>query len=97
MATHLLAEKWVESKRWNKAGAYTEKETDILDWLVPRIVNEFKMRKIKEMHLELEKEVESLHKEHNDNQLFEVLAKIQNLKKVEKFLSDKLGNRAIIQ
>jgi hypothetical protein len=32
-----------------------------------------------------------------EDHLFEVLAKIQNLKKVEKFLSDKLGSRAIIQ
>jgi DNA primase len=96
LATHLLAEKWVESKRWNKAGTYTEKETDILEWLVPRIVNEFKLMKIKQMNLILEKEVELMHNEKDDIQLFEVLAKIQNLKKVEKFLSDNLGNRAII-
>jgi DNA primase len=96
LASNLLAEKWVESKRWNKAGAYTEKETDILEWLVPRIVNEFKLMKIKEMNLKLEKEVDLLHKEKEDTQLFEVLAKIQNLKKIEKFLSDNLGNRAII-
>ncbi len=96
LASNLLAEKWIESKRWNKAGAYTEKENEILDWLVPRIVNEFKMRKTKELHLGLEKQIDILHKENNDIGLFEVLAKIQNLKKIEKFLSDNLGNRAII-
>jgi DNA primase len=95
LASDLLAEKWVESKRWNKAGAYTEKESEVLDWLVPRIVNEFKLRKIKEMHLVLENQVDMFHKLNDDNQLFEVLAKIQNLKKIEKFLSDKLGNRTI--
>ena len=46
LASTLLAEKWVESKLWNKAGAYTEKESEILDWLIPRIVNEYKLRKI---------------------------------------------------
>lgn len=96
LASNLLAEKWIESKRWNKAGAYTEKENEILDWLVPRIVNEFKLRKTKELHLDLEKQIEILHKENNDTELYEVLAKIQNLKKIEKFLSDNLGNRAII-
>lgn len=94
--SHLLAEKWVESKRWNKSGAYTEKETDILDYLVPKIVNEYKLSKIKEMHLELEKQVEIFHGQKEDEQLMEVLIKIQNLKKYEKFLSDKLGNRIII-
>jgi len=95
MASDLLAEKLIESKRWNKAGAYTEKESEVLDWLVPRIVNEFKLRKIKEMHMVLENQVDVFHKLNDENQLFEVLAKIQNLKKIEKFLSDKLGNRTI--
>jgi DNA primase len=96
LASNLLAEKWIESKRWNKAGSYTEKEADILDWLIPRIVNEFKLYKIKEMHMELEKQVDILHRMKEDTLLFEVLAKIQNLKKNEKFLSDNLGSRAII-
>ena len=96
LASDLLAEKWVESKRWSKAGSYTEKEEEILELLVPRIVNEFKLRKIKEMHLMLEQQLDSLHRDKNDAGLFEVLAKIQNLKKVEKYLSDNLGSRAII-
>lgn len=95
MASTLLAEKWVESKRWNKAGAFTEKESEILDWLVPRIFYEFKLMKIKEMHLKLEEEIGVVHKLNDDERLFELLAKIQNLKKAEKSLSDKLGNRTI--
>lgn len=94
-ASSLLAEKWVESKRWKKAGAFTEKESDALDWLVPRIVNEYKLRKIKEMHLRLEEEIGSLQTTGDENRLFDLLAKIHNLKKLEKFLSDKLGNRTI--
>ncbi len=97
LVSDLLAEKWVESKRWSKAGSYTEKEEEILDMLVPRIVNEYKLRKIKEMHLELEHQIDVLHKNNNESELFEVLSKIQNLKKIEKYLSDNLGSRAIIQ
>lgn len=96
LASDLLAEKWVESKRWSKAGSYIEKEEEVLEWLVPRIVNEFKLRKIKEMHMVLEQQIDQLHKDNNDAELFEVLAKIQNLKKIEKYLSDNLGGRAII-
>jgi DNA primase len=96
LASDLLAEKWVESKRWSKAGSFIEKEEDILDMLVPRIVNEYKLRKIKEMHLALEQQIDALHKSNNDTQLYEVLAKIQNLKKIERYLSDNLGSRAFI-
>ncbi|HNU79015.1 MAG TPA: hypothetical protein PKM75_11680, partial [Prolixibacteraceae bacterium] len=62
---------------------------------VPRIVNEYKLRKIKEMHLRLEEEIGSLQTTGDENRLFDLLAKIHNLKKLEKFLSDKLGNRTI--
>lgn len=95
LASNLLAEKWVESKRWNKAGSYTEKESEALEWLVPRIMNEFKLFKIKEVQLNLEKEIGTRDALNDEAGLFEILAKIQNLKKLEKFLSDKLGNRAI--
>lgn len=91
LASNLLAEKWIESKRWSKAGAYVEKESEILDILVPRIMNEFKLRQIKKIYIELEKQLETSLPE----EVFETLAKIQNLKKIEKFLSEKLGNRAI--
>lgn len=96
LTSNLLAEKWIESKRWGKAGSYIEKEADILDVLVPKIVNEFKLRIVKDIYLQLEKEIESLPGGSSDEVLFEILAKIQNLKKIEKYLSDNLGSRAII-
>ena len=96
MASNLLSEKWIESKRWAKAGAHTEKEQDLLGLLIPRVVNEYKLRKIKEMHLELEKEIASLDSETDDKKLFDALSKIQNLKKIERYLSDNLGSRAIM-
>ncbi len=96
MASNLLSEKWIESKRWAKAGAHTEKEQDLLGLLIPRVVNEYKLRKIKEMHLELEKEIASLSSDDDNKRLFDALSKIQNLKKIERYLSDNLGGRAII-
>jgi DNA primase len=96
LASSLLADKWIESKLWNKGGSHTEKEEEILDMLVPRVVNEYKLKKIKEMHLELENQIDALHKKNDEIGLFDILAKIQNLKKIEKYLSDNLGSRAII-
>jgi DNA primase len=96
LATNLLSEKFTESKRWSKAGAFTEKEEEILDFLIPRIVYEYKLRRIKLMLADIEKSIETASKEKDFESVIEEQSKYMNLKKVEKFLSDKLGNRAII-
>jgi hypothetical protein len=48
------------------------------------------------MHLLLELQADAFHKQQDEAGLFDVLAKIQNLKKIEKYLSEKLGSRAFI-
>lgn len=95
LATDLLSEKFIESKRWTKAGAFTEKEEEILDYLVPRIVYEYKLRRIKLMLEEIERAIDMASKENNFDQIIEEQSKYMNLKRVEKFLSEKLGSRAI--
>lgn len=95
LATDVLTEKFTESKRWSKAGAFIEKEEEILDYLVPRIIYEYKLRKIKHMMAEIEKAIDAAFKENNFDQVIEEQSKYMNLKRVEKFLSDKLGSRAI--
>ncbi|MFW6289337.1 MAG: DNA primase [Mariniphaga sp.] len=96
LASDLLSEKYIESKRWTKAGAYTEKEEDILDYLVPRIINEFKLRRVKLMLEDVGRAIDLAYQAKNDNLLNQELSKIINLKQVEKSLADKLGNRTII-
>jgi DNA primase len=96
LATDLLSEKFIESKRWTKAGAYTEKEEDILDLLIPRIVHEYKLRRIRIMLDEIESEINAASVENDFDQIIEAQSKYMNLKRVEKHLSDQLGNRTII-
>ncbi len=96
LATDLLSEKFIESKRWTKAGAFTEKEEEILDFLVPRIIYEYKLRRVKFMLAEIEKTINDAARENNFDKVIEEQSRYMNLKQVEKFLSDKLGNRAII-
>ncbi len=96
LATDLLTDKFIESKRWSRAGAYTEKEEDLLDYLVPRIINEYKLRKVKLLLAEIEKAIDEASKENDFDQVIAHQSKYMNLKQVEKFLSDNLGNRAII-
>lgn len=95
LATDLLSEKFIESKRWTKSGGYTEKEEDILEYLVPRIIYEYKLRRIKFMLTDIEVAIDKASKDNNFEQVIEEQSKYMNLKQVEKFLSDKLGNRAI--
>ncbi|MDR2911146.1 MAG: DNA primase [Bacteroidales bacterium] len=94
LATDLISEKFQESKRWSKAGAYTEKEEDILDRLIPKIVLEYKHRKIRFMLEAIEKKID----EASDCEKIreEELIKYMNLKRVEKLIADKLGNRTFI-
>lgn len=94
LATDLLSEKFQESKRWSKAGAYTEKEEDILDRLIPKIVSEYKHRKIRFMLEGIEKKID----EASDSETIreEELIKYMNLKRVEKLIADSLGNRTFI-
>jgi DNA primase len=96
LATDLLTDKFIESKRWSRAGAYTEKEEDLLDYLVPRIINEYKLRKVKLLLAEIEQAIDKASKENDFDLVIAHQSKYMNLKQVEKFLSDNLGNRAII-
>jgi DNA primase len=94
LATNLLSEKYVESKRWTKAGAFTEREEDILDILIPKIVNEYKFRKIRILETDIENQINTAYNEKNDDKVFELMNTLTNLKKVERVLSEKLGSRA---
>ena len=95
-ATDLLAEKYTESKRWKKGGAFVEAEDEILDLLVPKIVQEYKMRKVKNMMRELEQQIQAAVQANNMETVMDCQNQYINLKKVEKFLSEQLGNRTII-
>ncbi|MBN2774408.1 MAG: toprim domain-containing protein, partial [Prolixibacteraceae bacterium] len=92
LTSDLLSEKHIESKRWHRAGAYAEREEDILDMLIPRIVSEYKLRKVRDLISDLNIKIGQTD---DFNKMLEIMAIIQNLKKVEKILSDKLGNRTI--
>jgi DNA primase len=95
LATNLLSEKFIESNIWKRGGGIPEKEEDILDLLVPRIINEYKARKIRLMLPAIEDEINRAYQQNNFDKVIDEQSKYMNLKKVEKFLSDKLGNRTM--
>lgn len=96
LTTDLLSEKFVESKRWTKAGAFTEKEEEILDILIPKIIHEYKLRKVRIMLSEIENEINKASEENDFDRVIEEQSKYMNLKRVEKYYSEKLGRRTFI-
>lgn len=95
LASDLMSEKYVESKRWKKGGAFVESEDEILDLLVPKIVQEYKLRKVKNMLADLEKGIQLA--SDDMEKVLSLQNQYINLKKVEKHLSIQLGNRTIIR
>ena len=95
LVTNLLSEKHDESKIWKRGGGFTESEEDILDLLVPKVINEYKARRIRIMLRAIEDEIDKADKEKNFDKVIDEQSKYMNLKRVEKDLSDKLGNRTI--
>ena len=92
LTVDLIADKYVESRRWRKNGAWAESEEDLLDLLVQRIVNEYKLRKLKCILHDIEEQIKNLS---DMDQIIDLQSKHKNLKKVEKYFSEQLGNRAI--
>ena len=95
LATDLLSEKFIESNIWKRGGGFTEQEEDILDLLIPKIINEYKARRISLMLPVIEDEINKAFLENNFDKVIDEQSKYMNLKRVEKYLSEQLGNRAM--
>jgi len=94
LVSGLLVDKHIESVIWKKKGAYVEDEDQILFIIVPKLIEEYKLRHVKLMINELMNKISKLTTAELDK-IMEYQTIITNLKKVEKELSKKLGRRAI--
>lgn len=95
-ASNLLSEKYVESKRWSKNGAFVESESELLYLLVPKLIQEYKLKNVKMLLKKLEHQINEASKSNETEKMMEYLNQFQNLKKVMKELSGSgLGFRAI--
>lgn len=96
VATDLLAEKYIESARWKNSGSYVEDEEDILQFLVTKLVVEYKMARVKLMEKEILQKMASLNQNEDAEQINQLLEQLMNMKKLETILSQELGRRTII-
>ena len=94
-ASNLLSEKYVESKRWSKGGAFIETESELLYLLVPKLIQEYKLKNVKMLLKKLEMEINEANKSNEPEKMMEFMNQYQNLKKVMKELSVLLGFRTI--
>ena len=72
-----------------------EEEHEILYILVPRILQEYKLRMVRFLINQAMEEMKEAASENDFERISDLQRGIQNLKSVEKELSDKLGKRTI--
>ena len=94
-ASNLLAEKYIESKRWSKGGAFIETESELLYLLVPKLIQEYKLKNVKVLLKKLEHQIKEASNSNETEKLMDCMNQYQNLKKVMKELSELLGFRTI--
>jgi DNA primase len=95
LVSGLLVDKYPESVIWKKKGAFVENEEEILYLIVPRLVEEYKLRHVKLLINELMRQIGEFLPSDDIQKIIDIQQTITNLKKVEKELSKKLGKRAI--
>jgi len=94
-ASNLLSEKYTQSKRWSRGGAFVEAESDLLYLLVPKLVQEYKLKKVKALLKKLEQQISDANKNSQSELMMDLMSQYQNLKKIVKELSERLGFRTI--
>ncbi|MDO9614353.1 MAG: toprim domain-containing protein, partial [Bacteroidota bacterium] len=94
-ASNIMADKYIESKRWSKGGAFIETESELLYLLVPKLVQEYKSKKVKMMLKKLEHQINEASKNNETEKLMEYMGQHMKLKEVLKDLSVLLGFRTI--
>ncbi|HAH25102.1 MAG TPA: DNA primase [Prolixibacteraceae bacterium] len=94
-ASNIMADKYVESKRWSKGGAFIESEHELLYLLVPKLVQEYKLKKVKMMLKKLEHQINETSKNGETDKMMECMGQYIKLKEVVRDLSALLGFRTI--
>jgi len=95
LVSGLLMDKYIESVIWKRKGAFVEDEHEILNVLVPRLIEEYKLRHVKLMKSEIMKKIGEITDPNDMERVMELQSIISNLNKVERELSKNLGKRAV--
>ncbi|HAQ21846.1 MAG TPA: DNA primase [Prolixibacteraceae bacterium] len=94
-ASNLLSEKYTESKRWSKSGAFIETESEKLYEIVPMLIKEYKLKNVKIMQDKLGQQINEASKNNDEERTRELQTQYQKLNEVINALSKLHGFRAI--
>ncbi|MFA5327827.1 MAG: DNA primase [Prolixibacteraceae bacterium] len=94
-SSNLLAEKYIESKRWSKGGAFIESESELLHDIVPILIKEYKIKNVKLLQENIRRKIDEAFKKRDDQQITELQSQYQKLNEVIGALSKMHGFRAI--
>lgn len=94
-ASDIMADKYIESKRWSKGGAFIESESELLPVLVPKLMQEYKLKNVKMLLKKLEHQISEANKNNEYDKLMDCMSQHMKLKEVQKELSVLLGFRTI--
>ncbi|MCE1197801.1 MAG: DNA primase [Marinilabiliales bacterium] len=90
LASDLLSEKHPISPYWERGGSYIEKEEDLLQVVIPKLVREYKLRVVSVMMIRIEAEMKLANATANFDQSMELMATYQKMKEIEKILCKQL-------
>jgi DNA primase len=95
LVSEILSEKNKLSQFWRKRGSFIEEEHEILYQLVPKVLQECKLRYISFLISQVEQGIRNASENNDDEAIVEFQKRYQKLKTVEGLLCSHLGRRTI--
>ncbi|WP_233145473.1 DNA primase [Labilibacter marinus] len=96
LATDLLSREHALSKIHERFGATDLEENTRLDILVPKVVNELKLKKVKALIEKYRKDLKVAEQAKDGDKMMEIMQTMVTLQQLQALLSKELGNRAIV-
>jgi DNA primase len=96
LAADILSEPYEESKIWTKNGSFVESILEKLKDLVPKMVNEYKGKKVRLLIKEVLQEMQKAQETGNADRMMELMRQKMVLDQIKNAISKELGNRTIL-
>ncbi len=96
IASDLLSKEHALSKIHTKFGQGNWNEEDLLHAIVPKLLNELKLKKVKRLLEEKRNELKIVEQSKDVEKLMELMKTISRLQQLQTLFSKELGNRAIV-
>jgi len=96
LASDLLSKEYALSKIHQRFSSDVTHEAELLYTLVPRLMNELKLKKVKRLIEEKRAELKQVQQNNDVDKLMEIMQTINKLQQLQTLFSKELGNRAII-